>query len=197
MIETHLRNRVQPLFNTIGTRFAACHISANNITLLALLTGLCAALCIATSHLKAALCLLMLSGLFDMLDGTVARLNGTSHNFGAYCDLVADRMVEAAVIIGFAWVYPEHIFAYLLFFAAVMLHFSTFVAAGALFPNMGAKSMHYDASIVERAEAFMGFFAMLVWPHLIFELLMLLNIIIFVAGITRFKRVMEYVHSTD
>ena len=196
MIETYLRSRVQPFFDTIGTCFTALHISANSITLLAFITGLCAALCIASTYLKSALCLLILSGLLDMLDGTVARLNGTKHNFGAYCDLISDRMVEAAVIIGFAWLHPEHIFAYLLFFAAVMLHFSTFVTAGALFPNMSAKSMHYDASIVERAEAFMIFFAMLIWPYLIFELLMTLNIIIFVAGTTRFKRVMEYTQST-
>jgi len=170
-------------------------MSANSITLLAFVTGLGAAFCIATTHLKIALCLLIVSGLLDVLDGTVARISGTKHTFGAYCDLISDRMVESAVIIGFAWIYPEHIFAYLLFFAAVMLHFSTFVTASALFPNMGAKSMHYDASIVERAEAFMVFFAMLIWPHLIFELLMALNIVICAAGVTRFKRVMMYAQS--
>jgi len=41
-----------------------------------------------------------------------------------------DRMVEASVILGFAISHPQHMFAYLLFFVAVLLHFSTFVAAG-------------------------------------------------------------------
>lgn len=192
MIETHARKHIQPLFNTIGLHVAHYHITPGMITLCAFITGITAGACIAYGYLKTALILLCISGLLDVLDGTVARITGTSHAFGAYCDLIADRMVEAAVILGFAILYPEHMLAYLLFFVAVLLHFSTFVTAGALFPNMGAKSMHYDASIVERAEAFIIFFAMLLWPHHIFVALMMLNVVIIIAGITRFIRVMEY-----
>jgi len=195
MIETHARKHVQPLLDNFGSWLIPYKITANSITLIAFIVGLSSGYCISLNYLKIALILLLISGLLDMLDGTIARLTNTQHNFGAYCDLISDRMVEASVILGFAILYPQHMFAYLLFFVAVLLHFSTFVAAGALFPNMSKKSMHYDKSIVERAEAFVVFFVMLLFPQYIFELLMTLNVIIFAAGIMRFKRVMEYVES--
>ena len=195
MIEMHARKHVQPLLNTVGNWIVSYKVTANSITLLAFIIGVTSGCCISLNYLKVALVLLLISGILDMLDGTVARLSNTQHNFGAYCDLISDRMVEAAVIFGFAILYPQHMFAYLLFFVAVLLHFSTFVAAGALFPNMSKKSMHYDKSIVERAEAFGVFFAMLLFPQYIFELLMTLNVVIIAAGMMRFKRVMKYVVS--
>lgn len=46
--------------------------------------------------------LLLLSGLFDILDGQVARLGGKSTTFGAFYDSTLDRVGEAAVFAGIA-----------------------------------------------------------------------------------------------
>ncbi len=192
MIETHMRHKAQPIFNFLGKFFIKNKVTPNHITCAAFFFGALAGICIAYNCLTAAFLFLMLSGLCDIMDGTVARLSNCSAQFGAYMDLVADRMVEVFIIVGFTISYPQHYLAYIIFLGAVMLHFSTFVVAGSLFPNMGKKSMHYDASIVERAEAFIIFFAMLIFPDYIFYLLMLLNITIIAAGITRFARVRHY-----
>jgi CDP-diacylglycerol---glycerol-3-phosphate 3-phosphatidyltransferase len=46
--------------------------------------------------------LLLLSGLFDILDGQVARLGTQSSSFGAFYDSTLDRVGESAVFLGIA-----------------------------------------------------------------------------------------------
>jgi len=198
MIETHMRTKVQPFFDKVSyTICVPYHISPNMVTLAAFFTGIVAALFVSIDYLLLALLFLLLSGMCDILDGTVARITNQSQKIGAYIDLISDRMVEAAIILGFAFLYPQHYLAYIIFLIAVLLHFSTFVAAGALFPNMSKKSMHYDRSIVERAEAFVIFACMMLFPSFIFEFLMFFNLLVMGAGLTRFVRVLDYAKKFD
>ena len=191
MIEAHLRSKLQPLFDTLGKRlFIPWNISPNTITALAFASGILSAALICFNQLMLALIFLLFSGLCDILDGTVARITNNAQKTGAYIDLIADRMVEAGVILGFTVLYPQYYFAYILFLIAVLLHFSTFVVAGALLPNTSNKSMHHDHSVVERAEAFAVFAAMLLFPHYIFPLLTGFSCIIIADGTTRFFRVL-------
>lgn len=192
MIETHLRTKIQPVFNFLGKSLIPLHITPNDITIASFIFGIAAGIAIAAHHLKIGLVFLLISGLGDILDGTVARLTNNSQVVGAYMDLISDRMVEASFIVGLTIVFPQHYLAYILFLVAVLLHFSTFVVAGSLFKNDGQKSLHYDKSFIERAEAFAFFTAMLLLPQYIFELLMLLNILIFGCAIRRFFRVLHY-----
>ena len=190
MIEAHIRTKIQPLFNLLGRLLIPLRITPNEITVTSFFFGIFAGIAIAVHQLKIGLVLLLLSGLGDILDGTVARLTDNSHAVGAYMDLISDRMVEASFIIGLSISFPQYYFAYILFLTAVLLHFSTFVFAGSLFNNDSYKSMHYDRSFIERAEAFVFFSIMLLIPQYIFELLMLLNVLIFICAITRFFRVL-------
>jgi len=198
MIEIHIRAKVQPFFDKVSrTVCVPYQISPNMITFIAFITGIVSATLVCVDCLTPALLFLLFSGICDVLDGTVARMTNQSQKVGAYIDLISDRMVEAAIILGFTLLYPQHYLAYIVFFIAVLLHFSTFIAAGALFPNMGKKSMHYDQSIVERAEAFVIFACMMLFPTFIFELLMFFNIIVIIAGLTRFIRVLDYAKKFD
>ncbi len=189
MLEQHLRSFLQAYFDAIGRRLAALSITANQVTLFALIFGIVSALFLSLNYTLIALVSLWLSGLCDVLDGTLARLTNSAHPFGAYTDLISDRMVESALIFGFTIRYPEHYLAYILFLIALLFHFSTFVVASSVFKNCGPKSIHYDRSIVERAEAFIVFSAMLLLPHAISFILMPFNIIIFLSASTRFLRV--------
>jgi phosphatidylglycerophosphate synthase len=192
MIEHHIRPRIQPIFDAIGAQLVQRAICPNSITKAAFFTGAGAASALALGYNLLSMLLLLFSGLCDILDGTVARLTKKQHPFGAYMDLISDRMVEAMMILAFSRVYPEHSFAYLLFLTAVLFHFSTFVAAGALFPNDGHKSIHCDHSIVERAEALIVFCIMLLFPETIFYILMGLNSIIIASACNRYRRVKAY-----
>ena len=194
MIETYLRPKAQPYFDFFGSQLIP-YASPNTITICALIFGLCAMVSIAVDYLLVGILCILLSGACDILDGTVARLTNSSTSRGAYIDLIVDRMVEAAIILGFMIRYPQHHIAYTTFFIAVLLHFSTFLAAGALFTNTGNKSMHYDKSIVERAEAFVVFILMLLFPQYLFYTLACFNGVVFLSVLSRFVRVIHVTHS--
>lgn len=191
MIDTKLRKNVQPIFDKIAVLLIKMKLKPNMITLIAFLVGLLAGLCIGLKYSLLALVLLWLSGLLDVLDGTVARITGQSSSVGAYMDLILDRMVEAAIILGLYHAYPEHAWTYLLFFVAVIFNFTTFIVAGALFKNDGNKSMHYDVGIAERTETFIVFTLLMLLPNFIFPVLMTFNIIVFLTGCIRFSRVIK------
>ncbi len=63
---------------------------------------------IAPGHWVLGAVLYGLLGLSDVLDGTMARLSGTSGNWGAFLDSTLDRVVDAAVLIAIAMFYYEH-----------------------------------------------------------------------------------------
>ena len=46
---------------------------------------------------------ILFSGLFDMLDGIVARVNNKSTQFGAFFDSVLDRYSDSFLFLGLAW----------------------------------------------------------------------------------------------
>lgn len=192
MIDTKYRKLVQPGFDWFGLKLIKMNIGPAQVTVSALIIGLLAALMIALNQFAWAILFLWLSGFLDVLDGTLARLLNRASKKGAYMDLIFDRLVEAAVIMGFYYSGPDHVLAYLLFFVGVIYNFSTFLAAGALFENTSMKSMHYDIGLVERTETFVFFTLMLIFNQYIFEILMFFNGVIFLTGSLRFYRVMNY-----
>lgn len=178
MLERFIRPKVQTLFNLLSL-VVGKRVTPNQITLGAFIAGLLSALCIAFNYTIFALALLWISGLFDLLDGSVARLYNQKSNVGAFIDLISDRLVEAALILGFAYQMPKNMWAYLFFLSALLFHFSTFVTAGALFKNTGNKSLHHEYSYIERAEAFIVFSLMMLLPSYSFWILTLFSIMIF------------------
>ena len=192
MTDTYLRPKVQPACNVAGRCLLWFYCTPYMLTSAAFIAGLVCGAAIICNYMYVACTLLLLSGLCDMLDGTVARLSNSANPKGAYIDLISDRMVESVFMCSLAVAYPQHYYLYLMFFIGLLLHFSTFIAAGALFENTGSKSMHYDASFIERAEAFMAFVFMLLFPAYIFYILTVLNVGIFLSAIARFIRVMKY-----
>ena len=69
-----------------------------------LLSGVAAAL-IITEHLFAAGFLVLFAGLFDMLDGALARHTKQITRFGGFLDSIIDRLAEAALLVGVIIVY--------------------------------------------------------------------------------------------
>ncbi len=191
MIDSRLRHQVQPVFDSLGKRLHQSGFTPGQITMTAFITGILSAIFISQQWIILALVFLWLSGVLDLLDGTVARLSGSITNIGALFDLILDRMVEAAVIIGFYMMAPGDALAYLLFLTGVIFNFSTFLAAGTLFTNTGFKSMHYDAGILERTETFLLFTVMILWPAGRYGLLMAFNIVMFITGFVRLIRLIK------
>lgn len=192
MIDSRLRKPIQPAFDLLGKGLAAMNLTPNNITVIAFIMGIGSALAIAFDYPVLSLTLLWLSGLLDVLDGTVARLTGQSSPIGAYLDLIFDRLVEGAMIIGFFVWMPDLVWGLLIFQAGAMFNFTTFMLAGTLFKNQGKKSMHYDIGLLERTETFILFTLMILLPKVAFILLMVFNALMILTGILRFQRIIRY-----
>jgi len=78
------------------------HVRPNAITTVGTLVVLGSAVAFARGQTRWAGCLLLVSGVFDMLDGRVARDGGAPTVFGAFYDSTLDRVGESALFTGIA-----------------------------------------------------------------------------------------------
>jgi CDP-diacylglycerol---glycerol-3-phosphate 3-phosphatidyltransferase len=83
------------------------HITPNTVTCLGLLITIAAAVLVALGHPFAAGFVVLFAGLFDMLDGALARHTNHITSFGGVLDSTLDRVSEAAVLIGIAVLYAN------------------------------------------------------------------------------------------
>ena len=75
-------------------------VTPNVATLLGLALSIVSAFLVATGALALGGVVLLASGVLDMMDGALARLTGRASRGGALLDSVADRLAEAAVLLG-------------------------------------------------------------------------------------------------
>jgi CDP-diacylglycerol--glycerol-3-phosphate 3-phosphatidyltransferase len=81
------------------------HITPNAVTVIGLLITIVAAVLVAFSHPFAAGWVVLFAGLFDMLDGALARRTNNVTKFGGVLDSTLDRVSEGVVLIGIAVLY--------------------------------------------------------------------------------------------
>ena len=86
----------------IARLLAGLGLSPNAITLVGMLGAVAAGLLASQGLLFAAGAATLLAGILDLFDGSVARLTGKKSRFGALLDSTADRVSEAAVLVGLA-----------------------------------------------------------------------------------------------
>ncbi len=191
MIDTTARKYVQHAFDKTATFFKLIHLHPNVVTILAFILGIVSCVFLSQGNTINALILLWFSGLFDVLDGTVARLTGKSSSLGAYLDMIFDRLIECFVILAFYFLKPEFALSYFIFFIGMIFNFSTFMLAGNLFKNTGTKSMHYDIGIVERTESFIVFSLMMIFPTFVPYFLNIFNVLMILTGIIRMTKIIK------
>ncbi len=80
-------------------------VTPNTMTLLSLVPALASGVFAAYGALGWATLFLLLSGLFDMLDGPLARSTGTVSRYGALLDSTVDRITDAAPLLGLIVLY--------------------------------------------------------------------------------------------
>jgi len=90
---------IQPL-NLVLHRL---RVSPDHLTFAGVVFGGLAGLAFARARLPLAGIFLILAGVSDMLDGSLARSNGAASPFGFYIDSVADRFTEFLIFTGIAW----------------------------------------------------------------------------------------------
>jgi len=93
----------------LNTLLIKSRLTPNALTWGALVVSLIAAVAIALNHPIWGGCLVLLSGLFDILDGALARLTNQSTKFGAVLDSTFDRISDAAILLGILLSYREEL----------------------------------------------------------------------------------------
>lgn len=165
MIENYLRPRYQKFAVDNIAKRCSQYVTPNQITIISCLTGLSILPALVFHQTWLAIVLLLLSGYLDTLDGTVARLQGSTTSFGTVLDILSDRIVEATIIIGLFLVAPEQRgLLTLCMLTSVLLCVSSFLVVGIFTPNESTKSFYYSPGIMERAEAFIFFGLMILFP---------------------------------
>lgn len=96
-----VRRIFKPVVVWIAKIFQKIGFIPNHITVLMLLTSIAACISIITSNLFWIFGILtFLTGIFDGVDGALARLTGKSTKFGAFFDSTLDRISEIVLYLG-------------------------------------------------------------------------------------------------
>jgi CDP-diacylglycerol--glycerol-3-phosphate 3-phosphatidyltransferase len=102
------RNLAHRITDPIVGILSKSGITPNALTLINLALNIVAAYVIATGHFLIGGVLVLIAGLFDLLDGALARFTKQTTKFGAILDSVADRISEAAILCGLLiWYIPQ------------------------------------------------------------------------------------------
>ena len=97
---SELREKAGPLVEPVARAFARAGFSPNSLTVVGLLIGSVAALLFAKGEPALAGLTLLICGVFDVIDGAVARLTGRETAFGEVLDAAIDRYVDFVIFIG-------------------------------------------------------------------------------------------------
>jgi CDP-diacylglycerol---glycerol-3-phosphate 3-phosphatidyltransferase len=91
---------VAAFFNRLG-------IFPNTMTLVGLVGNIIGAILIALGHMTLGGIIVLIMGLIDTLDGTMARLRGMPSEFGAFVDSVTDRYSELVIFAGLLYYFLQ------------------------------------------------------------------------------------------
>ena len=99
-VTPEFRDRVRGLATPIAVGLGRLGLTPNALTVIGFLGTCVAAVAAASQAWLLAGILVIVFGIFDLFDGTLARAQGTATRLGAFLDSVFDRAGEAVVYVG-------------------------------------------------------------------------------------------------
>lgn len=102
LIPQSVRDAFGRLIDPLAQVFIRLHVRPNIITTTGTLVVIASAAAFAVGWIRWGGLLLLVSGLFDMIDGRVARRTDMTTTFGAFYDSTLDRVGESALFSGIA-----------------------------------------------------------------------------------------------
>ncbi|MFQ5828405.1 MAG: CDP-alcohol phosphatidyltransferase family protein [Candidatus Methylomirabilia bacterium] len=97
---SHYKGRISRLTDPLSRLLFRCRLRPNHLTILGLGVSVAAALAFVQGRERLAALLLIVAGLFDFFDGSLARLSGQVTPFGGFLDSVIDRYSDLVVLVG-------------------------------------------------------------------------------------------------
>jgi CDP-diacylglycerol--glycerol-3-phosphate 3-phosphatidyltransferase len=95
------------ILDPIGAIFNRLGIYPNTMTIMGLIGNIIGAVLIALGYMTVGGIVVLLMGIVDTLDGTMARLRGMSTEFGAFVDSVSDRYSELFIFGGLLYYFTQ------------------------------------------------------------------------------------------
>ena len=100
MIKSLTGHRLDALLQRLFPFLFVWRLNPNALTVFGVLISLGAAVAFAKGEPRWAALWMLLGGFFDLVDGVVARHQGTSTRFGAFLDATLDRLSDMALLLG-------------------------------------------------------------------------------------------------
>ncbi len=192
MIDSYFRAPWQSFLIEPLARFcASLRLKPHHLTLTALFLGVLSMPALYWHQSWLAFSLLMLSGLLDAVDGTLARRLALSSDQGCILDIACDRTVELAVVIGLYLYAPERGLLCILLLGSFYLCVTTFLLSGIFENNFSSKSFHYSPGLIERAETFIYFPIVIIFERSFFWVTILFVTLVFFTAFKRFFEMMR------
>jgi soluble lytic murein transglycosylase len=101
------RETVRVWSDPVGRFLFRLRLRPNHLTVAGLVASMVAASCFIAGQTRTAGLVLILAGLLDILDGSLARVSGQVTAFGAFLDSVIDRYSDIAVMLGIVVLYAR------------------------------------------------------------------------------------------
>ncbi len=121
MLSSIARRKAQALLNVFARALNAFGFSPNALTIIGFL-GMCViGIVLANGWLALGGVLIILGGVFDALDGSLARLTNRVTKFGAFLDSTTDRFAEGALFLGLLYWYMQHGMTYVAYLVYLTL----------------------------------------------------------------------------
>lgn len=162
-------------------------VTPNALTYGALACGLGAAPLFYTDHGWWAYAVVLVSGLLDAVDGRVARMGPGPTSWGGVLDLLCDRVVEAAILLGIAVPHPSWHLPALVLAATWYVNISVFLAVGAASDKVSAKVIDYPPGLLERSELLIFAFIVVAVPVLVPAVTYLYAVLEIITAAQRFR----------
>ncbi len=108
MLSNLVRQRAQSLLNGIARGLNAIGLTPNGVTLIGFAAMCVVGIVLAFGNFALGGVLIIVAGIFDALDGTLARLTQRVSKFGAFLDSTTDRFAEGAIFLGILYWYLQH-----------------------------------------------------------------------------------------
>ena len=105
MIKAKLGHRVDDVVKAVLPFLFRRSLDPNLLTVVGCLVSLGAAVAFALGHFVVGGLLILAGGVFDLVDGVIARAHGIATRFGAFLDSTLDRLTDMALLIGVAMHY--------------------------------------------------------------------------------------------
>jgi CDP-diacylglycerol--glycerol-3-phosphate 3-phosphatidyltransferase len=170
--------------------FVKTPITPNMLTLFGLVLNAVVAVLLVTDHKVAGGMMIIFAGLFDMLDGALAKITNRMSTFGAFLDSVVDRYSEAIILLGLLLYYYLHqppqsvteiVLIYLILVGSMMISYTR--------ARAGSLHIHNEVGIMARPERII-----LLAVGLLFQTVLLLPVLWILAAGTQITAIQRVIY---